>query len=47
MLVHCHRRMLYMYAEVKEVLTQWGVESVIIETEAEAKRSAKQCNTDW
>jgi hypothetical protein len=39
--------MLYMYAEVKEVLQAWGVEAVEVETRAEAQRASIQCNTDW
>lgn len=39
--------MLYAYAELKDELQLWGVQSVLIETKAESQRNGLQCDTDW
>lgn len=40
-------RMMYMFAELKAALTEWGVPAVEIETQAESQRASKQFGTDW
>lgn len=40
-------RMLYVFAELKVALTEWGVPAVEVEMQAESQRAYKQFGTDW
>lgn len=43
---HKNHRMLYLYSELDAALKGWGIANVRLESAAEARRIAKQYNTD-